>query len=254
MIKETPVRSYETVHDYSLLEPLSHNRRLSTAPLLMAALAIAIAAWALIYSYMSAAPKLVPGTYFNSTVIVDAAGHIVSVTQGIQPTAFVTALANPPTVVPSMPPSTLFPDAVTESAKKPLPWSPPSDPLSRSSRPDVSTLEPGPAAPVGPETVPTKVVENFVKFHSVKFKTGVVDTGWRYADSNAKEPESQWCYYKSYEVGTKGFQATIDLKDDVDPDAVHAIGLSQDEFVEAQGKCQWFNNVKPFRGSLGKTY
>lgn len=254
MIKETPVRSYETVHDYSLLEPSRHKRGHSVVLLLMAALAIAIAVCALIYSYMSAAPKLVPGTYFNSIVIVDAAGRIVSVTQGAQPPAIVAAPVNPPTVVSSLPPAPPSHGAAVEGVRRPLPWSPPSEPLSPPSPSKGSTLEPGPETPLVPETGATKVVENYVKFHSVKFKTGVVDTGWRYADSNAKEPESQWCYYKNYETGTKGFQPTIDLKDNVDPDAVLSIGLLPDEYVEAQGKCQWFDNVKPALRAGGKTY
>ncbi|PVE20337.1 hypothetical protein DC522_32945 [Microvirga sp. KLBC 81] len=68
------------------------------------------------------------------------------------------------------------------------------------------------------------------------------------------EPEAQWCYYKNYEVQAKGLQPSIDLEDNADPDAISAVGLSQDEYVEAQGKCQWFNNIKPSPRPAGKTY
>jgi hypothetical protein len=256
MINEPPVRSYETVHDYSLLErmcdkggslasPLSPlPKAANMVPVLLSGLALIVAVCALIYAYINAPLGLVPGTFASPIVVVDAKGRIISVTQGATPTTIMVTPIVPAGAAPGVLQTTSPTKASADNGdKKPFPWSKPSESSSQSSPPEKPTSELGLTIPAVPE--PARIVENFVKFHSVRFKTGVVDTGWRYANSDATEPEAQWCYYKNLEVQTKGLQPTIDLHDDADPYAIRAIDLKPDEYTEARSKCQWFNNIKP---------
>lgn len=289
---QPPITVYETLHDYSLLEdqrkrdqsgtvsatpPAASQSRIALviAAILLAVIALLIAVGTLVYLHLNTAPALVPGAFQNATVIVNAKGQIVSVTQS----------SPPPTVImmapggqqgPASEVSQTHPPAKTASndVKTPLPWASKASPEVASPSPSASTAPPpnkpqiselppeassdamppseAPTAGV-PESVRQKVVENFVKFHTVKFKTGNVDTGWRYADSNATEPEHQWCYYKNLEVRTKGLEPAIDLENEADGDAIRSVGLTYDEYLEAREKCQWYNHKKPVSGSSTNT-
>jgi hypothetical protein len=220
----------------------------SKAPLILAGMALAISCGAFIYTFLKSPPSLVPGSFHNPTVLVDARGHIVSVTQGMPPTTIIQGVL--PGVSQASPPAGL----AGETAKKPFPWSPPA-PVEPSPSPERTTKLPDKEVPHGPESEPARIVENYVKFQSVRFKTGKIHTGWQYADSNATEPEAQWCYYTIRNVQSKGLEPTLDLKDEVDPGAIRAAGLTYDEYVEAQSKCQWFGNIKPaLRPASGKAY
>ena len=254
-----PVTSYETVHDYSLLE----RRRESEAVFLLprwlkvalivsagaAVLAVVVTLYALSYTLDRLGPKLVPGVYTNSTVVVDANGRVVAIAQGHRPETAVTPPLRPQGRVSESSQEGSFENQGT-LARSPTVSQTGSVP---SSSGGTSPQNPEPPGAVPEE--PPRIVENFVKFQSVKFKGGVVDTGWRYADSSAFEPEAQWCYFRSLSAQPRGLGPTIDLQDEADPQAIAAVGLSYGEYIEAREKCQWFNKARPTsKPSPGKTY
>jgi hypothetical protein len=281
---QPPITVYETLHDYSLLEaqrkqdqsgtisgssPAVAQSRIAlvVTALLLAVFALSIAVCTLVYVYLNTAPALVPGAFQNATVIVNARGQIVSVTQSsAPPTVIMMAPGGQQGPVPEASQTNPPAKSASDDVKKPLPWasksspevsSPtssegtasPNEPQTKELSPDVSSedkVRPNEGSTTGvPETEPQKVVENFVKFQIVKFKTGNVDTGWRYADSNATEPEYQWCYYKNMDARTKGLEPAIDLEGEADLEAIRSVGLTYEEYLEARNKCQWYNNKKP---------
>jgi hypothetical protein len=236
----------------------------------LAALALTVAVGTLIYVHLNTPISLVPGAFQNATVVVSAKGQIVSVAQSSSPTIVLMSPERQQGPSSDVSQTTLPANASSDTTKKPFPWSPkppltsspssssegvaPPSPteIAASKLPPPSSLSPESRMPPAetepsnvPKSEPSKVVEKFVKFQSVKFKTGNIDTGWRYADSNATEPEAQWCYYKNLNVRSKGLQPTIDLEDEADLEAIQSVGLTYDEYVEARNKCQWFNNTKP---------
>lgn len=254
MTVQPPVTSHETVHDYRLLEQFQQKESATAVhqqyptrwayvlALLLAALAFLLSVTAIVHAYLNRPVPLVPGSFQNATVAVDSAGRIISVAQGAPPATITVAPVGGQPV---------------QSGERPrFPWSPRTPDAGEAkvapeSRGDATSKSEGSAE----GSNPVKIVEDFVKFQSVRFKSGAIETGWRYADSNATDPAHQWCYYKDLIEKRKGFQPMLDLGEEADLDAIRAMGLTRDEYIEAQGKCQWFNGVKPIaKIPPGKTY
>ncbi len=87
---------------------------------------------------------------------------------------------------------------------------------------------------------------DFVLFHSAPWRDGMIATGWRFLDSNATEPKSQWCYYE-FPDKTSGVTRNIMLNHADSENAMIAVGFSRSDSSEAESKCVWFKGQRPLR-------
>jgi hypothetical protein len=82
------------------------------------------------------------------------------------------------------------------------------------------------------------VVSNFVIFKKVPYATGEVQTGWQFADSNAKAPAFQWCLFVAEEPDNTRREIRLGL-DGRRVDLPNASPFSGVDLQAAFASCVW---------------
>jgi len=82
------------------------------------------------------------------------------------------------------------------------------------------------------------VVTDFVIFHTVPYGKGEVQSGWRYADSNAQAPALQWCVYVAEQPDGTRLEIRLGL-DGRRVDVLNALAFPSVKLEAAYASCVW---------------